>query len=506
MTTQLAEPTAQRRSGRRAPRVVVIGSGLGGLACALRLLAAGAEVTVVEAAATAGGRAGQIREHGHTFDTGPSLITMPQLLDELFDLAGTSTADQLRLQRLEPFYRIHWRARAEHFDFSADFASMTDQIGRFSVRDARRYPAFLAHSRRIYEQAILGAGTRPFLRVQDFLRLVPTMARLGAIRSVEHFVETYFEEPHVRQAFSFHPLFIGGDPYRVPAVYAALAYLQIDSGVWYAQGGVYSLVQALVRLLGSGATLEFGDPVVEILQRDDRVSGVRTSGGVVHPADYVVSNADVVETRRLLGESADSGPEPTMSCFLLYLGTSRAFPQLAHHTLLVGDDYPGFIRDVTKLGRFGRSPSLYLHAPARSEPAMAPPGGDSLSVLLPVPNLKSGLDWSRAETEVRRQILEAMESDQGLGLSGLSSSLVLERSWSPVDFQSRLRAHLGNAFGPEPTLLQSAYFRQPNRDGRVRGLYHVGAGTHPGAGIPGVLLGAALTSGLLLEEEVARWR
>jgi phytoene desaturase len=504
--TEAAVGGVQRGTGARSARVVVIGAGLGGLACALRLLSAGMEVTVVEAAPSPGGRAGQLREQGYTFDTGPSLITMPQLLDELFALAGTKTADQLRLHRLEPFYRIHWWSQLRHFDFSSDAEGMTEQIGQFSPRDAHRYQEFLAHSRRIYEQAILGAGRRPFLHARDMVGLVPRMIRLGAIRSVEHFVDSYFEEPHVRQAFSFHPLFIGGDPYRVPAVYAALAYLQIESGVWYAEGGVYALVEALVRLLAGQAGLHLGDPVVEIQSRDGRVTGVRTESGVVHPADYVVSNADVVETTRLLlADRAAPSPQPTMSCFLLYLGTNRVFDRLAHHTLLVGEDYQGFIRDVTRLGRLGRSPSLYLHAPARTEAAMAPAGGDSLSVLLPVPNLQSRLDWKEAEARVRRQVLDAMESDQGLGLTGLRDSLVLERSWTPLDYKVRLRAHLGNAFGPEPTLLQSAYFRQPNRDRRLRGLYHVGAGTHPGAGIPGVLLGAEVTSQLLLEEAAA-WR
>lgn len=506
MTAGLRSAAPVTKSRTRPLRAVVVGSGLGGLAVAIRLLAAGLEVTVVEAAATPGGRAGRIREQGYTFDTGPSLITMPQLLDQLFQLAGTTTEEQLTLHRLEPFYRIHWRSEPRFFDFGSDPEQMREQIGQFSTSDAGRYPAFIEQSRRIYEEAILGAGTSSFLRLRDFVQLVPKMIGLRALRSVEHFVEAYFDDVHVRQAFSFHPLFIGGDPYRVPAVYAALAFLQIESGVWYSDGGVYSLVEALEGLVRTGGAVRYGDPVVEIRRADGRVTGVRTASGALHPADFVISNADVVETSRLLlSDRRTSDPQLTMSCFLLYLGTDRVFPELAHHTLLVGDDYRGFIGDVTRRGRLGASPSLYLHAPTRTEPEMAPPGADAISVLLPVPNLRSGIDWRAAEAGVREQVLAAMEGVGGLHLAGLRESLRFERSWTPVDFKTALRAQLGNAFGPSPTLLQSAYFRQPNRDRRVKGLYHVGAGTHPGAGIPGVLMGAEVTAQLLLEEARA-WR
>lgn len=501
-------PTAPGLVGphSRSPRVVVVGAGLGGLATALRLLAAGCEVTVLESQPGPGGRAGQIREQGFTFDTGPSLITMPQLLDELFQVAGTTTAAQLRMHRLEPFYRIRWRGDPRSFAFSSDQEAMLEEIGRFSATDASRYLAFLDHSRAIYEKAILAAGRRPFLTVLDFVGLVPEMVRLGALRSVDHFVASFFRDPHVRQAFSFHPLFIGGDPFRVPAVYAALAYLQIDSGVWYSEGGVYALVKALAQLVGAGGRIRLGTKVDRVLLNGGRVSGVRTIEGEIVPADVVVSNGDVVATRRLLaGADPRRDERLSMSCFLLYLGTRRQFPQLAHHTLLVGHDYPGFIRAVTRRGQLGASASLYLHAPVRTEPAMAPARGDAISVLLPVPNLSSQLDWEQAEAMVRELVLEAMEAESGLGLSGLRDSIVMERVWTPIDFRDRLGAARGNAFGPEPTLLQSAYFRQPNRSRRVAGLYHVGQGTHPGAGIPGVLLGAEVTSRLVLEE-VASWR
>jgi phytoene desaturase len=234
------------------------------------------------------------------------------------------------------------------------------------------------------------------------------------------------------------------------------------------------------------------------------VRGVRTADGEMIAADYVVSNGDVVTTQRLLGRTGPS-PRLTMSCYLLYLGTSLQFPQLHHHTLLVGRNYRGFIRDVTVNGRIPESLSLYLHAPSRTERGMAEPGGESISVLLPVPNLMHGHEWSALGPRLRERVLNVLEAEDGLGLSGLRNSIVVEHSWTPLDFRDRFGSVHGNAFGPEPVLLQSAYFRQPNRDRTLRGLYYVGAGTHPGAGIPGVLMTAAVTAGLLQGEVAKRW-
>jgi phytoene desaturase len=500
----IAETVSTPRHSRRpaAPRAIVIGSGLGGLATAIRLLAAGLRVTVLEAQPAPGGRAGRIRDGGFTFDTGPSLITMPAIIDELFQAAGTSMARQLRLHRLDPFYRIGWENEARTFCFSGDRASMRAQIAQFEPAGRDRYDDFLAASRRIYEEAVLVAGRKSFLHLGGFLALVPRMARLGALRSVEGFVGRFFREEHVRQAFGFHPLFIGGAPFRVPAVYAALAYLQIAEGVWYTEGGVYALVEVLARLVSAGGELRTGCRVTDILHDGRRVRGVRTDDGETIEAEYVVSNADVVATQRLLGRQRRM-PCLTMSCYLLYLGTKRPFPQLEHHTLLVGRDYHGFIRGVAVDGRLPKSISLYVHAPSRTEPGMAAPGGESISVLLPVPNLSHGT--TLPAPELRERVLDALEADGGLGLRGLRDSIVVEHAWTPADFRDRLGAVAGNAFGPEPTLLQSAYFRQPNRDAKLEGVYYAGAGTHPGAGIPGVLMGAAVTAGLLRQEVAGRW-
>jgi phytoene desaturase len=476
-------------------RIVVIGAGLGGLAAALRLQGAGHDVTVLERRDKPGGRAYQLKDGGYTWDMGPSLITMPWVLEETFAAGGLDLGSEVRLVALDPMYRIFWAGEGRHFDFSADRDRVRDEVAKFSARDANRFDAFLGALRPIYEQGILDAGRRPFLRARDLAAFVPTMVRLGAAFPLHRFVSHYFEHPRVREAMSFHSLFIGGDPYRVPAIYAALVYLQIADGGWYTYGGTYTLVEAMARTLDVRCEAK----VERIEQRGGRVSGVVLEGGERIRADLVVSNADVLATHELVGRRPPLRRlRPTMSALLLYIGTDRPFPKLLHHTLLVGSGYREFIHRVTRGAQLPETFSTYLHVPSRTEPEMAAAGGDSLYVLLPVPNLSAGIDWSTAAQAVRDELVADFETT--FGLTGLDASVRVEHRMTPEDFRSELGAVEGNAFAVEPTLHQSAYFRQPNRDRSLAGLYYVGGGTHPGAGIPGVLLGAEVTSRLIADD------
>ncbi len=475
-------------------RVAVIGAGLGSLAVALRLQGAGHEVVVLEQRERPGGRAYQIQDGGFTWDTGPSLITMPWVLEETFAAAGLDVHSELALRRLEPLYRIWWDGEDEPLDFTSDREALRAEIARISPRDAAALDPYLAAVKPIYEQAILGAGRRAF-GYGDLMRFLPRMLRMGAVRSLWHLTAQYFSHPRVREAFSFHSLFIGGDPFRVPAIYAALVYLQVADGGWYCDGGVYSLVEALARPLD----VRCGERVERIEHRGGRVRGVALAGGGRVEADAVVYNGDVLRAPEMLGRRAPIRRlRPTMSCFLLYLGCDRSFPALLHHTLFVGRGYREFIGDVTRRGRLPETLSTYVHAPARTEPGMATPGGDSLCLLLPVPNLAAGIDWMRDGDLLRDRLVDDLE--RTFGLEGLRDSIVVEHRMTPEDFASELGAVDGNAFAVEPTLHQSAAFRQPNRDRDVAGMYYVGGGTHPGAGIPGVLLGAEVTAGLLLRD------
>jgi len=477
-------------------RVVVIGAGLGGLGVALRLQRAGHDVIVVEGRERPGGRAYQLRDSGFTWDTGPSLITMPWVLEDTFAAGGMDVHSELDLVQLDPFYRIFWEGEDRHLDFVSGSERMKEQIAKFSSKDAAAFDGFMAALKPIYENGIVDAGQRSFERPRDLARVTPELARMGALRTLYGFVAKHFGDERVREAFSFHSLFIGGDPFRVPAIYGALVYLQFLDKVWYARGGVYSMVEALAGPLD----VRCGERVVRIEQAGGAVSGVVLEGGARITADVVISNADVLRTHELLGRRAPLRRlKPTMSCFMLYLGTDRTFPQLEHHTLTVGKGYRDFIRSVTRTGRVPQSFSTYIHAPSRTEPAMARPGGDSIAILLPVPNLANGpADWDETSDELRDTLLESLERD--FGLDGLRESIVVEHRMTPVDFERDLGAVAGNAFATEPTLHQSAWFRTHNRDARVSGLYHVGGGTHPGAGIPGVLLGAKVTAGLVAED------
>jgi phytoene desaturase len=483
-------------------RAVVVGAGLGGLATALRLQGAGADVCVVEQRPRPGGRAYRLRDGGFTWDMGPSLLTMPWVLEETFAAGGLDLHAEVTLRRLDPLYRIRWAGHEDHFDFADDPGRLRAEVAKFSAADAARVEPFLAALRPIYERGILAAGRRPFTSAADFARLVPDMVRMDALRPLHSFVSRWFEHPRVREAFSFHSLFIGGDPYRVPAIYGALVYLQVVDGGWYADGGVYSVVEAMAR----GLDVRCGEAVERIEHAGGRVTGVRLAGGERLTADVVVSNADVLRTHELVGRRPPRRRlRETMSCFLLYLGTDRRFERLLHHTLLVGDGYREFIRAVTRGSQLPRSFSTYVHAPVRTEAAMAPEGGDSLAVLLPVPNLRAGIDWEREGDRLRDALLADFETS--FGLTGIADAVVVEHRMTPLDFARDLGAVWGNAFAVEPTLHQSAYFRQPNRDRRLDGLYFAGAGTHPGAGVPGVLMGAEVTAGLVAaDRRLARRR
>ncbi|MBI5106386.1 MAG: phytoene desaturase [Solirubrobacterales bacterium] len=473
-------------------RVVVIGAGLGGLATALRLQGLGCEVTVLDQRERPGGRAYQRRDGGFTWDTGPSLITMPWVLEEAFAAGGLDLHREVDLLPLDPYYRIFWDGEDRHLDFTAR-ERMPEEIARFSGRDARAFEPFMEALRPIYEDGILGAGRRAFQTPGELVRFLPRMLSLGAAWPLHRFVARHFEHPRIREAFSFHSLFIGGDPFRVPAIYGALVYLQFLDGVWYTRGGVYSVVEAMARGVED---LRCGERVERIETAGGRVTGVVTAGGERIACDVVVSNADALRTHELLGTRRPVRPlRPTMSCLLLYLGTDRPFPKLEHHTLLVGRGYKDFIADVTRRGRLAPTFSTYVHAPSRTEPGMAANGGDSLCVLLPVPNLRGRVDWDREEERVRDALVADLETT--FGLTGLDAPVRVEHRMTPVDFARELGAVDGNAFAIEPTLHQSAWFRPHNRDGRVAGLYHAGGGTHPGAGVPGVLLGAEVTAGLV---------
>lgn len=484
--------------------IVVIGSGFAGLASAIRLQAQGHQVTIVERREKVGGRAYQLIDRGYVFDMGPSLITAPDLIDDVFAAAGRSTADYVRLVPLDPFYRIYFDD-GRHFEYAGDQARMEAEVAKFNPADVAGYRRLMAGVKAIYDRAFDDLAHQPFLKRSGFVKILPDLARLNAVRSVYAYVASYLRDPHLRKVFSFHPLFLGGNPFTTSSIYAIIPYLERLGGVHFALGGMYSLVEGFQRLFTElGGAIETNAEVVEIEVQCGRARGVITRDGRRVPADAVVSNADVAATyrdliapqwRRRWTDHRLGRMRYSMSSFLLYLGLDRRYDKLRHHTILIGDRYKGLVADIFG-GRLADDFSIYLHAPTMTDPSMAPPGHESVYLLVPVPHLGGDVvDWDTYGDTFRDKIVHYLEHD--FGLPGFASSIQVEHRFTPLDFQRELGAHLGTGWQMEPTLFQSAYFRPHNRSEDVRGLYLAGAGTHPGAGLPGTLLSAEITASLI---------
>jgi phytoene desaturase len=486
-------------------KIVVIGSGFAGLASAIRLRAQGHEVTIVERRAKVGGRAYQLIDRGYVFDMGPSLITAPDLIDDVFASAGKRTEDYVKLVPLDPFYRLYFDD-GRHFEYTGDQARMEAEVAKFNPADVDGYRRFMAGIKIIYDRAFADLAHEPFLKRADFVKILPELARLNAIRSVYTYVASYLRDPHLRKVFSFHPLFLGGNPFTASSIYAIIPYLERLGGVHFSLGGMYSLVEGFQRLfIELGGTIETNAEVVQIEVANGQARGVITRDGRRFPADVVVSNADVAATykdliapqwRRRWTDHRLGRMRYSMSSFLLYLGLDRHYDKFLHHTILIGDRYKGLVTDIFG-GRLADDFSIYLHAPTMTDPSMAPPGHESVYLLVPVPHLggSNTPDWDTYGDTFRDKIINYLEHD--FGLPDFARSIQVEHRFTPLDFQRELGAHLGTGWQMEPTLFQSAYFRPHNRSEDVRGLYIAGAGTHPGAGLPGTLLSAEITAKLV---------
>jgi phytoene desaturase len=479
-------------------RAVVIGSGFGGLAAAVRVGARGYRVTVVEKLPAPGGRASVHRQDGFTFDAGPTIVTAPFLFEELWTLCGREMADDIELKPMSPFYRIRFDDGA-CFNYSGDMAAMREEVARFSPQDVDGFMRFMETSREICRIGFEQLGDVPFSSPLDMARIAPDLMRLQGYRSVYALVSQHFRNERLRTIFSFHPLLIGGNPFRASAIYCLIAALEKRWGVHYAMGGTGALVAGLVDLIkGQGGRIRCDCEVESILVENGAAKGVRLKNGETIAADIVVSNADSAWTyRRLLPASARrrwsdrkiDRANYSMGLFLWYFGVRRRYDDVAHHTILMGLRYRDLLNDIFQRKILAADFSLYLHRPTATDPAMAPPGCDAFYVLSPVPNLEGGQDWAVLAESYRQRIAEALEASI---LPGLSAQIVTSRVATPIDFEQDLNAYRGAAFGLEPILTQSAWFRPHNASEDVRNLFLVGAGTHPGAGLPGVLSSARI--------------
>jgi phytoene desaturase len=480
------------------PHAIVIGSGFGGLAAAIRLGARGWRVTVLEKLDAPGGRAYVYRQDGFTFDAGPTIITAPYLLEELWTLCGRRMADDIDLRRMDPFYEIRFDD-GDVMRCSADLDATRREIARIAPEDLPGFERFIVESERIFKVAFAELADQPFHKLGTLLAAVPDMLRLQGYRTVFGRVGDFFRNEKLRVAFSFHPLLIGGNPLTTTAYYCLIAHLERLHGVHYAMGGMGALVQGLVGLIAQqGGTLRYDAEVAQITVQGGRASGVRLASGETLTADIVVSNADVGWTysqllsehpRKRWTDAKVARARYSMSLFVWYFGTNRRFDDVYHHTMVLGPRYEELLTDIFGRKRLAKDFSLYLHRPTATDPSMAPPGCDSFYVLSPVPHLGSGTDWAREAEPYRAAIQQRLESTV---LPGLGQSIVTSHILTPQDFRDRLLSVNGAAFSLEPQLFQSAWFRPHNVSEDLPGLFMVGAGTHPGAGVPGVVSSAKI--------------
>jgi phytoene desaturase len=487
---------SEASSASARARAIVIGGGFGGLAAAVRLGARGYRVTVLERLASAGGRAAVFCQDGFRFDAGPTIITAPGLFEELWALCGRRLADDVELRRLDPFYRVRF-ADGTQIDWSGDATRMRATVAALAPGDLAGYDRLLRFSAEIHQIAFEQLGHVPFSSWRDMARLLPRLIRLHAYRSLYGLVAAHVRDPRLRFLLSFHPLFVGGNPFTTSAVYALILHLERSGGVHFAMGGTGSLVRGLLSLLaGQGAQVRYQSHVRRVLLEGRRACGVELSSGERIAADIVVSNADTAWTYRHLLPAAlrrrwsDRRLERarySMGLLIWYFGTRCQYPQVAHHTILVGPRYRELLQDIFDHQVLAEDFSLYLHRPTATDPSLAPPGCDAFYVLSPVPNLAAAIDWRTRAEPYRARI--AHELEQTL-LPKLGENVVTSRLVTPLDFQDSQLAWLGAAFGMQPLLRQSAWFRPHNRAEDFERLYLVGAGTHPGAGLPGVLSSA----------------
>ena len=492
-------------------KIIVIGSGFGGLSAAVRLAARGHRVELFEKRDQLGGRAYVYEIDGYRFDGGPTVITAPWIFDEIWRAAGRRRQDYFQLVPCDPFYRIFDHQRRP-FDVSADQETMLRQIAERNPADVEGYHDFLASSKEIFETG-MALIDQPFLDLSDMIRVVPDLIRLQSYRSVYGYVSKFFEDDFLRCCFSFQPLLIGGNPLTAASIYVLIHYLEREWGIHYALGGTGAIIDAFARLLQElGVEIHLNAEVDRILIEQRRAHGVRLKDGSVHKADAVVSNADAAWTylnlipahqRPRNSDRRVKGKSYSMSLFVIYFGTKRQYRDsgLAHHNIMMHPEYTDLLRDIFRNKDLPKAFSLYLHMPTLTDPSLAPAGGEAFYVLSPVPHLGADIDWEQQAGPYRDAIMEFLERNY---LPDLQSNIVAEHRIDPRHFAGTLNSYLGSAFSIQPTLTQSAWFRPHNHSEDVDNLYFVGAGTHPGAGVPGVVSSAKIVDSLIGDPVPAR--
>ncbi len=486
-------------------KIIIIGSGFGGLGSAIRLAAKGNDVTLFEKRDKPGGRAYVYDINGFKFDGGPTVITAPFLFNELFKLAGKNPEDYFKLVQLHPFYRIFNHER-KYFDYNDDLDFTLNQIDKWNPDDKEGYIKFIKTTKAIFQKGFIELGDKPFLKFTDMLKVAPALIKLQSYKNVYSYVSQFIKNDFLRQCFSFHPLLVGGNPFDTTSIYALIHYLERQWGIHYAIGGTGTVVNGMAKLFEElGGKFYLNSEIKEITVSNRKVTGVKLTDGSVHDADAVVSNADVALTymklingndRRKYTDKKLEGMKYSMSLFVIYFGTKKKYTdtKLVHHNIILGKRYKGLLKDIFTKKILADDFSLYLHMPTYTDSSVAPEGCDAFYVLSPVPHLGSGIDWKKEAKPYRDKIMNFLEENY---LPDLQNNIIAEHYIDPTHFRDELNSYLGSAFSVQPVLTQSAWFRPHNRSEDFDNLYFAGAGTHPGAGLPGVLSSAKIVDNLI---------
>lgn len=495
-------------------KIIVIGSGFGGLGAAIRLQARGYDVEIFEKRDKLGGRAYVYEVNGFKFDGGPTVITAPFMFEDIWNAAGKNVEDYITFVPCDPFYRI-FDHNGRAFNYNGDAEFIEEQIRQWNPDDVEGYRKFMATTKPIFEKGFIELADKPFLNFTDMLKVAPDLIKMQSYLSVYQYASKFVKDDFLRRVFSFHPLLIGGNPFDSPSIYAMIHYLEREWGILYAMGGTGAIVQAMAKLFGElGGKVNLNAAVDEILidGNSRRTTGVRLEDGSVHKADAVVSNADVAFTyknmidkqyRRKYTDRKIENTKYSMSLFVIYFGTKKRYldSQLAHHNIILGERYKALLKDIFTEKQLAEDFSLYLHMPTITDESIAPEGCESFYVLSPVPHLDSGTDWTKAAKPYRDAIMQFLEDNY---LPDLQENIIAEHYIDPLHFQNTLNSYKGSAFSVQPILMQSAWFRPHNRSEDIENLYFVGAGTHPGAGLPGVLSSSIIAENLIAEDMPVR--
>ena len=475
---------------------IIIGSGFGGIAAALRLKAKNHNVTLIEKHYDLGGRARVFKKNGFTFDAGPTVITAPHLIEELFDLFNKKPEDYIKLTPLKTWYRFIYED-GNQFDYSGDEEKMKKQIKEINEDDVKGYEKLVKFTKKIFDKGFTELADVPFDKPLVMMKQLPALLKLKSYKSVYSLVSDYIKNEKLRRMLSMHPLLVGGNPFTTTSIYGLILYLEKKWGIHYSMGGTGNIIKGLEKLMiEEGIEIIKGQEVINIISKNNKIEGIKLDNQKEINADNVICNADPPAVyERLLNQSNTNSlfkwkqkrMEYSMGLFVYYFGTKKTYPNVEHHTIKFGDKYKEHLNDIFDKKKLNNDISYYLHRPSATDKSMAPEGNDCFYVLVPVPNNQSEIDWEVEGDKMKDLVIDKMENAL---LPNLRENIIEDFYLTPDYFEKELNTKFGSGFSIQPKFTQSAYFRFHNKSEVCDGLYFVGAGTHPGAGVPGVLSSA----------------